>query len=138
MDHVGTPKAHSTPTGRPSTWYTDKCRTLPPLSRASTKATFGVLPRKGPIVRRHKYCTTSDLNLGDHFRRSTAATRFELPILAKDTNKVVSRREHITLDVTVLAIFGEEEEEEEEEVVVVARALVPVALVRALTTVWRS
>jgi hypothetical protein len=74
--------------------------------------------------------------LGDHFRRSTAATRFELPILAKDTNKVVSRREHITLDVTVLAIFGEVEEEEEEEVV--ARALVPVALVRALTTVWRS
>jgi hypothetical protein len=71
--------------------------------------------------------------LGDHFRRSTAATRFELPILAKDTNKVVSRREHITLDVTVLAIFGEVEEEE-----VVARALVPVALVRALTTVWRS
>jgi hypothetical protein len=76
--------------------------------------------------------------LGDHFRRSTAATRFELPILAKDTNKVVSRREHITLDVTVLAIFGEEEEEEEEEEEVVARALVPVALVRALTTVWRS
>ena len=82
--------------------------------------------------------------MGDHFRRSTAATRFELPILAKDTNKVVSRREHITLDVTVLAIFGEEEEEGEEkeegeeEEEVVACALVPMALVLALTTVWLS